>query len=214
MQADLAEASSLLISYRELAGLLVGGLVLLECAAVLGVIFPATATMMTIGGMMGAGLLDAAVVVPSALMGAIVGGWLSYEAGRRLGPSVLRRQLLKRHRATAARMRLLFRRHGVPLVLAARFYAPARASVPLIAGVVGMRRRRFCLADGIAALLWSGTLFAVGSAAATGLDGVAAGSGTKIALFAALATMTSAFASIAARKLIGGGRRRSRGATI
>lgn len=210
MLDGLAAATELILAHKEVGGLLVGALVLVECAALIGVVFPATATMMAIGGLIGAKLLDPMVVAPPAIVGAAVGGWLSYRLGRWLGPSVLHRWPLKRYRPTAARARLLFRHHGVSLVLLARFYAPARATVPLVAGVMNMHRRRFYVADALAAVFWVASLLTLGSVAAATLDGITLGPTGKLLVFAGIALTTSGAGTFAVKRLLGseGNRRR------
>ncbi|WP_052742461.1 DedA family protein [Sphingomonas sp. Ag1] len=206
--SDVAE---LIAAHREIAGLLIGALTFLECTAVVGVLFPATATMLAIGGMVGARLLDPIVIGPPAIIGAILGGWLSFRMGRWLGPRVLYRRPFRRHRPAAARARLLFSRHGVALLLAARYYAPARATVPMVAGILNMRRSRFHIADAAAAVLWVLSLLTIGSLAAAALDEVAIGATGKLILFAAMVILTSAISTAAMKRLFGGERGRVRG---
>ncbi|WP_301073742.1 DedA family protein [Sphingomonas sp.] len=206
--SDMAE---LIAAHREVAGLLIGALTFLECTAAVGVLFPATATMLAIGGMVGARLLDPLVIGPPAIVGAILGGWLSFRVGRWLGPRILYRPPFRRHRAAAARARLLFSRHGVVLLLAARYYAPARATVPMVAGILNMRRARFHLADAAAAVLWVVSLLTIGSLAAAALDEVEIGGTGKLILFAVMVIATSALSTAAMKRLFAGERTRARG---
>ena len=167
---DLASRATLLVAaYGAWAGPVIGLLAFGESLAVIGVLIPATAVMIAIGGLIGAGTLDPVPVYIWAVAGAILGDWLSYWIGRRIGPSVYRRWPLNRHRPMVARTRLFFRKYGFLSVFFGRFLGPVRATIPLVAGVMEMARKPFQLANLLSALLWVPLMFAPGYLAGSSL---------------------------------------------
>lgn len=108
------------------AGPIVGLLSFGESLAIIGLFIPATAVMIAIGGLIGTGVLDPAAIILWAVGGAILGDWISYWMGRRIGPSVYHRWPLNRHRPMVARTRLFFRKYGLTAVFLGRFLGPMR----------------------------------------------------------------------------------------
>jgi membrane protein DedA with SNARE-associated domain len=138
-----------------------------ESLAVVGLFIPATALLMIVGGLIGTGVIDPVPILAFAIAGAILGDWVSYWIGRKIGPSVYRRWPLVKHRTLVARSRLFFRRFGVASIFIGRFLGPIRATIPLVAGVMKMNRRRFQFANVSSAIIWVPTLLAPGYFAVT-----------------------------------------------
>lgn len=172
MEELIADITAFITEHGAWAGPIIGVLTFGESLAVVGLVMPATALMIAIGGLIGAGTVDPLSVVAWAAGGAIVGDWLSYGIGRRIGPSVYRRWPLKRHRSSVARARLFFRRYGFAAIFLGRFLGPIRATVPLVAGVMEMGHRRFQLANVTSAILWVPVMFAPGYVAVKVLGSV------------------------------------------
>ncbi|MFT8243590.1 DedA family protein [Roseomonas sp. BN140053] len=127
----------------------------LESLPVLGAIIPATPMLLGIGALIGAGTLEPVPMLGSAIVGAILGDAVSYWGARAIGGRALRRRLPPKYRTTYARGVLMFRRWGVAAIFIGRFFGPLRAMVPAIAGIVGMRERRFQAANIGSALVWA-----------------------------------------------------------
>jgi membrane protein DedA with SNARE-associated domain len=161
--------------YAWWSGPIVGLLAFFESLVVIGLFVPAIATMIAIGGLIGVGLIDPAPVVICALVGAILGDWVSYTLGSSLGPAIYRHRWLRGHKLAFARARLFFRRYGFVSVLLGRFLGPIRSTVPVVAGVLRMPHGSFQLANILSALLWVPALllpgyFAGGELARFGLE--------------------------------------------
>lgn len=162
MEELITRATEIITEHRAWAGPIVGILAFGESLALVGLFIPATALMIAVGGLLGAGTVDPLPVIACAAIGAILGDWISYRIGRRIGPSIYRRWPLNRHRSMVARARLFFRRYGFVSIFLGRFLGPIRATIPLVAGVMEMDRRRFQLANVSSALLWVPVMFAPG----------------------------------------------------
>lgn len=160
---DLIPRATAFIAQHGLwAGPIVGVLAFGESLAIVGLFIPATALMIAVGGLVGAGIVDPWWIIGWAIVGAAIGDWISFAIGRRIGPSAYRRWPLKNHRPMVARARLFFRRFGFLSIFAGRFLGPIRATIPLVAGVMEMDHRRFQIANVTSAVLWVPAMFAPG----------------------------------------------------
>ncbi|MGE4322885.1 MAG: DedA family protein [Sphingobium sp.] len=168
----IARATAFITQHGIWAGPIIGLLAFGESLALVGLFIPATALMIAVGGLLGTGVLDPAPILFCAMAGAILGDWVSFMVGRRIGPSVYRRWPLNRHRPMVARARLFFRRYGFVSIFIGRFLGPIRATIPLVAGVMDMDRRRFQFANISSALLWVPVMFAPGYFAVRSLGSV------------------------------------------
>jgi membrane protein DedA with SNARE-associated domain len=165
----IGETIAFIEANRAWAGPIVGLLTFGESLAFVGLLMPATALMIATGSMIGMGVLEPLPVTLWAIAGAVLGDWLSFALGRKIGPDAYRRWPLKEHRHAVARTRLFFRRHGLAVIFVGRFLGPIRSTVPLVAGVLGMKQRTFQLANISSAILWVPVLFAPGFLAARSL---------------------------------------------
>jgi membrane protein DedA with SNARE-associated domain len=98
------------------------------------------------------------LVIAAAALGAICGQTAGYWIGRILGTRMLRRfgpriGLPVRRLALG---RLLFRRHGVKLVIVGRFIIVVRTIGALLAGANAMSTWRFALANVVGSVAWAG----------------------------------------------------------
>lgn len=199
MEELIARGTRFISEHAVWAGPLVGLLAFGESLAFVGLLIPATAMMIAVGGLIGAGLVDPAPVIAFAVLGAVLGDWLSYAIGRAIGPSAYRHWPLNRHRSAVARARLFFRRYGFIAIFLGRFLGPIRATIPLVAGVMEMDRRRFQLANVTSALLWAPAMFVPGYLAVRTMGSVEhvteahlLGIGICIAIFTIAATLVGA----------------------
>lgn len=168
MDALIGEIGRLIEMHQAWAIPIVGLIAFGESLAVVGLLIPATAIMLAIGGLVGAGVIDPFWVLVSTVTGAVLGDAVSYYIGRYFGPSVVHRWPLKNHRRGVARARLFFRRWGFASVFLGRFFGPVRSTIPLVAGILGMSHIRFQIANVGSALVWAPAMLAPGYLAAVG----------------------------------------------
>ena len=115
--------------------------------------------------------LDIAVVALVAAVAAVLGDNVGYLLGRRGGARLVVR-FGRRVGLTPVRLkvgRYLFARHGGKVVFFGRFVTVLRTFAAFFAGLNGMRRGRFVVANAVGGVLWAGLCaygaYALGNAA-------------------------------------------------
>ena len=152
-------------------GLLVFG----EAALLLGFVIPGETAALVGGALassLGKGHVNLELMLVVIIGCAIVGDTTGYEVGKVLGPWLLERRPLKDnlgvHKATQ-----LIARFGGPAVFLGRWVALARAMVPGLSGMSGMRYRTFLLFNALGGIAWGTTFVLVGYAAGASYEKVA-----------------------------------------
>jgi membrane protein DedA with SNARE-associated domain len=149
-------------AHQGWAPFLVGALAFGESIAVVSLFVPATVLLIGIGALIQSIGLAFWPLWLGAAIGASVGDWLSYEVGRYLGDRTHGVWPLNRYPELIRKGEEFCRRFGAWAVAVGRFFGPARAFVPLIAGVFQMPRVPFQAANILSALLWAYLLLTVG----------------------------------------------------
>lgn len=144
---------------------------LAESTAFVGVVLPATPILLLMGGLLGTGRISPWAILPGAIAGAIGGYGLSYLVGRRLRGRLGRITWLRRQRRPMARVRLFLRAYGPHAVILGRYaLGPLHSLLPLVAGTIGMDRRRFWTLNALSGLIWVPVTLAPGYIAARAAD--------------------------------------------
>jgi membrane-associated protein len=132
---------------------LVGFLAFAEAALLVGFFIPGE-TAVVIGGVL-AGLhqVNLVVMITVVVVSAIAGDSVGFEVGKRSGPWLLQRRPLKGS-AGVARTMIMLEHYGGPAVFLGRFVAFARAIIPGLAGMSGLRYRVFLFYNAIGGLVW------------------------------------------------------------
>jgi membrane-associated protein len=131
----------------------VGFFAFAEAALMVGFFIPGE-TAVVIGGVL-AGLhqVDLEVMMAVVVVCAIVGDSVGFELGKRAGPWLMDHRPLKGSAAVRRTLELL-ERYGGPAVFLGRFLAFARAIIPGLAGISGLRYRVFLFYNAIGGLIW------------------------------------------------------------
>jgi len=204
----IARAMAIIATHGIWAGPIIGLLAFGESLVVVGLFIPATTLMIALGGLLGTGLLDPLPIICWAVCGAVLGDWISYAIGRRIGPSIYRRWPLNRNRPMVARARLFFRRFGFVSIFFGRFLGPIRAIIPLVGGVMQMKPRAFQIANITSAIVWVPALLAPGYLAAKKLGSVAQITEMHLFAFAAASLLLTVVATAVAARILGHSRKR------
>ena len=143
----------LLHFHGGLAYTLVGVLVFAEAALLVGFFLPGETAAVVGGVLAGAGSVNLEAMMTVVVFSAIVGDSVGYLVGQTAGPWLLERRPL-RGRAAVQRTKDLLERRGGPAVFIGRFVTFARAVIPGLAGMSGLRYRTFLAYNALGGLLW------------------------------------------------------------
>lgn len=127
----------------------------LESIAIVGLIVPGSAIIVALGALVPSGAVSFWWLCIWSILGALVGDGLSYWVGYRYRGRLTRLWPFSRHPGVLAGGERYFAAHGGKSVFLARFVAPVRGSVPLVAGIAGMAPVPFIAASTFSALGWA-----------------------------------------------------------
>lgn len=145
------------------APVIAGALAFCESLAIVSFLVPATIVLVGIGGLIAPAHLSFWAVWAGAATGAILGDWVSYEAGRWFKEPVLKSAIYARYRDRADRAIAFMQRWGAAGVFIGRFSGPLRAFVPLAAGLIALPQWLFQIANVGSAMLWAAALLSPGT---------------------------------------------------
>jgi membrane protein DedA with SNARE-associated domain len=136
-----------------------------ESLAVISLLLPATVALVGIGALIGASNLHFVPIWIAAALGAALGDWVSYWFGYKFKDSVASIWPLSHHPDLVPKGEAFVEKWGVAAVFIGRFFGPARAAVPLAAGILMMPFWPFQLANFTSAFVWAGVLLLPGTVA-------------------------------------------------
>jgi len=128
---------------------------IIEAVAILGILIPGTPIVMAVAAAAAAAGQPMAPYLVLVVIGAIVGDFLSFWAGHRYRATLRSVWPLSHRPELMNRADRYFARYGVYSIAFCRFLPVLRSTVPLVAGMAGMSRQRFVLANVCSALLWA-----------------------------------------------------------
>ena len=141
-----------------------------ESLAFIGAAVPATPMLLLLGGLLATGTISPYAALPSALVGAIGGYWVSWFVGRKYRYRIYRVRYFAHRRRNIARVRILTRRYGGPILVIGRYVlGPLQSTVPLIAGATGMAPSRFHRWNVLSGVLWVPIVLAPGYLSGMGI---------------------------------------------
>jgi membrane protein DedA with SNARE-associated domain len=148
-------AVDLVGQYPGLALLIAFTASIVEAVAVLGVLIPGTPILMAVAAAAAMAGMPITPILIVSIIGAVIGDFVSYWLGarfsfrlRRMWPFATRPMLMTHAEA-------FFHRYGSASVAICRFVPVLRSTVPLVAGMAGMSRTRFLVANVCSAFVWA-----------------------------------------------------------
>jgi membrane-associated protein len=135
----------------------------LEASTFAGLVVPGEIAVLIGGVVAHEGALPLWSVVVAAVAGAVLGDQIGFLVGRRYGPRLTDRMPARVRRSGDVDRALdLLRRRGAPAVALGRWVAVLRALVPGLAGMSGLRRVPFTVANVLGGALWATTVAVLG----------------------------------------------------
>jgi len=151
----------------------VAALVFGEAAVLLGFVIPGESAVLLGGFLASTGRLSVVLLGVVVVAAAVVGDSVGYEVGKRLGPRLLRTRMFQRHQARVDQARAFLDGRGASAIFVGRFTAFLRAVTPGLAGLSGMRYRRFLAWNAAGGLVWGVACVGAGYVAGSSYEQVA-----------------------------------------
>ena len=151
----LSDAVALVERYPDWALAVAFLAAIIEAVAVVGTIIPGTFILMGIAGAAAAAGQPIIPYIVVGIAGAIIGDFVSYWVGFRYRYAVRQWWPLSRHPEMMGSAERFFERYGSYSVALCRFIPVLRSMLPLVAGIAGMNRKRFVVANVASAFVWA-----------------------------------------------------------
>jgi membrane-associated protein len=136
--------------------LIAGGLAFAEAAILVGMVLPGETALLVAGVFCEQGTLNLWIMIPLAVVAAVLGDSVGFEFGKKFGPGLRRSRLgrwVGEHRWAAVDGFL--HRHGGKAVFLGRLTALFRALIPSMAGMSGMKYRTFIAWNVAGGIIWA-----------------------------------------------------------
>lgn len=190
MAAFTQAVTDFIVQHPNWAGLLVFFTAAAEAIAVIGSIVPGTTILIGVGAVVGLGHLPLWPILIWATLGAIAGDGVSYWLGHRYRHRIVQIWPFSRRPQLLSEGEAFFLRHGAKSVAIGRFLPVTRATVPLVAGILGMSPVRFYAANVLSAIAWAPLHILPGAAAGALLAVVGGISGRLLAVLVGFIVLT------------------------
>lgn len=151
----IAQATDVVARHPGLATLVAFAAAIVEAVAVLGILIPGTPILMAVAGAAALAGVPMTPIMVVAILGAVIGDGISFWIGGRYSGRLRGAWPFASRPWLVSRAEAFFRRYGTMSVALCRFVPVLRSTVPLIAGMAGMRRDRFLLANVCSAFVWA-----------------------------------------------------------
>jgi len=127
----------------------------IESLAFVGAIIPGTVVMTAVGILAGSGIMRVDLTFIFAAFGAIIGDVASYALGHTFSDQLLNTWPFNRHPKWIKYGQDYFDRHGSTSIFLGRFIGPLRSIIPVVAGMMRMKKLPFLSANIISGIAWS-----------------------------------------------------------
>jgi undecaprenyl-diphosphatase len=156
---------------------------IIEAVAVFGIIVPGTPILMAVTGAAAAAGQPMLPFLALAILGAVIGDFVSFWFGARYAATLRGMWPFSRWPEVMARADWFFERYGIASVALCRFVPVLRSTVSLVAGMAGMNRKRFVLANVSSAFVWAPAHIYPAQFAGLMLDALRAGDYFAVAIW-------------------------------
>lgn len=135
----------------------------LESFCFLSILWPGTAILVAVSGLLAAGGVSLDVLWPAIIaagLGGTIGYAVSYWIGQYFEDDIKTMWPFKNNPAMLDKGEVFFQRWGALSVFFGHFFGPVRAIIPVIAGIYRVPQWQFQLANVASAFLWAGGVIA------------------------------------------------------
>ncbi len=136
-------------------GLIIFGFSFLESLLLVGIIFPGAAFLVSLGALIGLGVLDFYSAWFWASFGGFAGDGISYWIGYFYREKLLTKWPINRFPNLIHNGQRFFKKYGIISIIIGRFVGPVRPIIPAIVGIMGMPIKRYVAISLLASVLWA-----------------------------------------------------------
>lgn len=194
MWSWISGAAGLVADYPGLAILIAFAAAIIEAVAVLGILVPGTPILMAVAGAAAIAGMPMAPILIVAIAGAVIGDFISFWLGQRYSQRLRGIWPFRTRPALIGGAEAFFLRYGSMSVALCRFVPVLRSTVPLVAGMSGMSRKRFLVANVCSAFIWAPAHVLPAQFAGMSIERIGAGDWTMAALALGAVVLTIAAA--------------------
>lgn len=126
-----------------------------ESILLVGIIFPGAAFLVSLGALIGLGVLDFYTAWLWASLGGFVGDGISFWIGHKYKQKLLMMWPINKFPDLIAKGQAYFKKYGGVSVFIGRFVGPVRPIIPAIGGMMGMNVKRYVIISSVASILWA-----------------------------------------------------------
>lgn len=126
-----------------------------ESILLVGIIFPGAAFLVSLGALIGLGVLDFYTAWIWATMGAFLGDGISFWIGHKYKQKLLKIWPMYKFPDLIEKGQAFFAKYGGISVFVGRFVGPVRPIIPAIGGMMGMPVQRYVIISAVASILWA-----------------------------------------------------------
>jgi membrane protein DedA with SNARE-associated domain len=155
MWSLVSDAADLVAQHPGLATWIAFIAAIIEAVAVLGVLIPGTPILMAVAGAAAIAGMPMTPILVVSVLGAVIGDGISFWLGHRYSGRLRSIWPFSRRPGLMVGAEQFFKRYGTMSVALCRFVPVLRSTVPLVAGMAGMARWKFLLANVCSALVWA-----------------------------------------------------------
>lgn len=127
----------------------------IESCAIIGMVVPSTITLTAIGMLIGAGTVPTVPIFIAAISGGILGDLLSFWIGYRYHNKIRNVWPINRFPKLIIKGEQFFQKHGGKGIFLSRFIGVMRPLMPLIAGIMRVKPKKFLIIESISGTLWA-----------------------------------------------------------
>lgn len=126
-----------------------------ESILLVGIIFPGAAFLVSLGALIGLGIMDFYTAWFWASLGGFLGDGISFWIGHKYKRNLLKMWPMYKFPELIEKGEAFFAKYGGISVFIGRFVGPVRPIIPAIAGMMGMRIKRYVIISLVASVLWA-----------------------------------------------------------
>lgn len=126
-----------------------------ESILLVGIIFPGAAFLVSLGALIGLGVLDFYSAWVWATLGAFLGDGISFWIGHKYKQNLLKMWPMYKFPDLINKGQAFFAKHGGVSVFIGRFVGPVRPIIPAMAGMMGMPIKNYITISAVASILWA-----------------------------------------------------------